>query len=93
MLRIEWISCPEKLKQTLVFTSATSPDLMSDQDLYAVFEIAEMFHFESKLPSTWNQFSAYILPFKSPQCGLFCIPLKFYWILIFQIIIPWLPVG
>lgn len=52
MLRIEWISCPEKLKQTLVFTSATSPDLMSDQDLYAVFEMAEMFHFESKLPST-----------------------------------------
>lgn len=52
MLKIEWISCPEKLKQTLVFTSATSPDLMSDQDLYAVIEIAEMFHFESKLPST-----------------------------------------
>ena len=54
MLKIEWmmISCPEKLKQTLVFTSATSPDLMSDQDLYAVIEIAEMFHFENKLPST-----------------------------------------
>ena len=42
----------EKSKETHGFTSATSPDLMSNPDLYAIIRIAEMFHFENRLPRT-----------------------------------------